>query len=78
MHLDEAENALAVFVGHPVGRLDLATGEDVLLEVAEPLVVGQVRLVERKPRSILGARTGRGRAGRSSMVLRKGAQGEST
>ena len=53
VHLDESEDALAVFVGHPVGRLDLAAGEDVLFEVAEPLVLRQV-VVERQPRSIAG------------------------
>ena len=58
VHLDEAEDALAVFVGHPVGRLDLAAGEDVLLEVAEALIVGQVRLVEREARPILRSQDG--------------------
>ena len=73
VHLDEAEHALAIFVGHPVGRLHLAAGEDVLLEVAESLVVREV-LVERQTRPVAGSQDrDRGRAGRSSVVLRQGA-----
>jgi hypothetical protein len=53
MHLDEAENALAVLVWHPVGRLDLATRQNVLLEMSEALIVGQVCLVEGEAGAIL-------------------------
>ncbi len=47
VHLDEAQDGGPVLVGHPVGRLDLEPGRDVLLEQRVALVVRQV-LVERR------------------------------
>ena len=45
VHLHEAEDALAILVGHPVAGLDLAAGLDVRFERPEPLVVAQARVV---------------------------------
>ena len=45
VHLDEAQDALPVFVRHPVARLDLAARENVLLERGVAFVVRQL-LVE--------------------------------
>jgi hypothetical protein len=47
VHLDEAQDGGPVLVGHPVGRLDLEPGRDMLLEQRVSLVVRQV-LVERR------------------------------
>ena len=55
MHLDESEDARPVFVGHPVGRLDLVACLDVGDERLEPLVVRQGLVVElERRRSAVG------------------------
>ncbi len=51
VHLDEAQDARPVLVGHPVAGLDLAPGDDVLLERAVALVVIAI-LVERQPAAL--------------------------
>ena len=78
MHLDEAQDRGPVLVGHPVGRLDLAAADDVRLEVAIALVVVERLVVERQGGTARGGGRARdrARAGRSSVVLREGAQGE--
>jgi hypothetical protein len=46
VHLDEPEHGDPVLVGHPVGRLDLAAGGHVLLEMAVSLVMVEGVVVE--------------------------------
>ena len=54
MHLDEAQDAGPVLVGHPVAGLDLAAGRDVRLERRVSLVVREGLVVVRQAQALRG------------------------